>query len=507
MGDLFLKLLNMSLAASWLIVAVILFRLIARKTPRWMICLLWGLVAIRLICPFSMNSSFSIVPSDEVITKSSLSESHRKLNFTAGVEPVDAMIDEYLGDTSHDGTSVAYDDGNILMSGLGVIWICGVFGLLLYAVIMNLRLRRYLKETVLLRKNIYFCDYVRAPFVYGLLRPNIYLPSGIDESDMEYVIAHEKAHLQRKDHIWKVVAFLILAIYWFHPLSWAAFILFCRDIELACDEKVIKNLTMTEKKAYSESLLSCSFKKRIALVYPLAFGEVGVKQRVKAILRYRKPAFAVILISFLAIILIGICFFTTKPQGDQNTGMPPRDLSPAQIEKGKKEIELKQMLLDYDKDHIVEVSVFLQEDDDAITAADILVVSKEKIMNAEEQDKIQALASEYLKLDVHNINLECVDSEKFFQEDIILRDADEDLTIDKNSLYSDYIGDTMASKIKDAYGFLDCKVEVHYSEDEIVSADVYVVKNDEKDVAETDILDYVSESLGISAQDVSLSLN
>lgn len=413
MSNIFLKLLNMSFAASWLIVTVIILRLIARKTPKWIICLLWGLVAIRLICPLSIKSSFGVVPSDEVIPKSILSESHHKLNITTGVEPLDAMVNEYLEDTYNGGTSVVYDYGNILMSRLGVIWICGVFGLLLYAVIVNLRLRGHLKEAILLQEKIYLCDYVCSPFIFGFFCPYIYLPSGIDESDMEYVIAHEKVHLQRKDHIWKMIAFLILAIYWFNPLSWAAFILFCRDIELACDEKVIKNLSVAEKKAYLESLLTCSFKKRIAIVYPLEFGEVGVKQRVKYILHYKKPTFAVILLSFLAFTVIGICFLTNALREEQTMVMIPTDASPTQIQIHKKENELEQILLDYYKENIVEVSVLLQDFDNAVTSANILVVSEEKNTDVDEQNNMTAFVSEYLNLDAHNINLEYVDSETF----------------------------------------------------------------------------------------------
>lgn len=414
MSDIFLKLLNMSLTASWLIVVVVILRLIVRKTPRWIICLLWGFVAIRLVCPFSIESPFGLVPSDEVIPKNILSEAHHKLYITTGVKTLDAMVNGYLGDTYHEVTSVVYDYGNILMSKLGVIWICGVFGLLLYVVIMNLRLRRHLKESILLQEKICLCDYVRSPFIFGFFHPYIYLPSGIDESDMEYVIAHEKAHLQRGDHIWKMAAFLILAIYWFNPLSWIAFILFCKDIELACDEKVIKNMSAAEKKEYSESLLSCSFKKRIAIVYPLAFGELGVKQRVKSILSYKKPTFAVLFLSFLAVIVIGICFLTNASQEYQFNESIPTDLSPALVQTKKKEIELQQVLLDYDKDNITEVAVLLQDLDNVDSSANIVVVGKEKVMDEDEQNNMKTIASEYLNIDGLNIYLVYVDSETLY---------------------------------------------------------------------------------------------
>ena len=156
---------------------------------------------------------------------------------------------------------------------------------------------------------------------------------------------HEKAHLQRKDHIWKVAAFFLLVVYWFDPLSWATFILFCRDIELACDEKVIQNLSMPEKKAYANSLLSCSVKKRLMIVYPLTFGEIGVKQRVKFILNYKKPGFWAVSFSSLACVMIGICFLMTLPQKSQTTVMMPADASPMQIQKYKKENKSPNSLL------------------------------------------------------------------------------------------------------------------------------------------------------------------
>lgn len=412
MGDIFLKVLNMSLAAGWLMAVVILLSLIAGKVPRWIVCLLWGLVAIRLVCPFSIESPFSAVPSDEVIPESILSASQRTLHITTGVKPVDTLVNEYLGDTYFEGISVPHDYGNILMSEAGVIWLCGVSGLQLYAVVMNLRLRRKLKEAVLLQEGIWLCDHVGSPFIFGLFRPRIYLPSGSDGSDMEYVIAHEKAHLQRKDHIWKTAAFLLLAVYWFHPLGWAAFLLFCRDLELACDEKVIRDFSMPEKKAYAGALLSCSFRKKVSIAYLLAFGEVGVKKRVKSILNYKKPGFWVVSVSLAACIVIGIGFLTTLPQEHQ-TGGEISDAESARRQRHKTEMELKQMLLDYDRENIVDAVVFLSEKDSEIKYVNIMVEGRDEIINAEKQDEIRALVSEYLDLDAQNISLiceECADS-------------------------------------------------------------------------------------------------
>ena len=402
MGNVFLKLLNMSLAANWLIAAVIILRLIARKTPKWIICLLWGLVAIRLICPFSIESSFGLIPSGDTASTNILSELYHKSNTATGMAMLESAENWYSGDY-----------GNILVPVSGVVWICGVFGLLLYTIIVNFRLRGHLKEAILFRENIYLCDYVRSPFIGGIFCPAIYLPSGIDELDMGYVVAHEKAHLQRKDHIWKMMAFSILITYWFHPLIWISFALFCRDIESACDEKVIKNFCMTEKKAYSRSLLSCSFKKRVAIVYPLTFGGIGVKQRIKSILNYKKPEFTVLLLSFFCLFLTGICFLTNSPQGYQTNAMISTDASPAEIQRHRKQNEKKKKLLDYDRDNITKISVFLQDSGDEVSFSSIMVVGKKKAMDVNELSDIKALASEYLNLDVLNIDLVYIDNETY----------------------------------------------------------------------------------------------
>lgn len=404
MSSIFLRLLNMSLAAGWLIIAVTVLRMAARNAPRWGICLLWGVVAIRLICPFPIECPFSLVPSYEIIPEDILSEACRKLDIATGVQPVDTLVNGYLGDTYYEGVSVAFDYGNIFMSKAGVLWLCGVFGVLLYGGTAYLRLRRRLKESVLYRERIYRCDHVRSPFVFGFLRPCIYLPSGMDASDTEYVIRHERAHIQRKDHIWKGISFLLLAIYWFNPLSWIAFMLFCRDIELACDEKVIRNLSMVEKKEYSKSLLSCSFRKRIAIVHLLTFGEVGVKRRVKFILNYKKPGFLAVFFSILACIVVAICFMTTLPQEHQSIKIIPATSS-ERIQLRRREYELEQVLLDYDKDNILKVYVTLEDYDTETLFANIFVDCKDEITDTDERAQITNFVSEYLDLDTCQINI------------------------------------------------------------------------------------------------------
>ncbi|MDE6673806.1 MAG: M56 family metallopeptidase, partial [Acetatifactor sp.] len=187
------------------------------------------------------------------------------------------------------------------------------------------RVRRTLREAVLWQDNIWFCDHVKSPFILGIFRPGIYLPSDIGQEQMDYVLAHERAHLKRKDHLWKALGYLLLAVYWFHPLVWVAFILLCRDIEVACDEKVIRNLDMSERKAYSRALLSCSQQRRMVIAYPLAFGEVGVKERVRSVLRYKKPAFWAAGAAIAACAVVAVCFLTNPEQQAEAASLPPID--------------------------------------------------------------------------------------------------------------------------------------------------------------------------------------
>ena len=469
-SELFLKIFEMGLTGSLLIVAVMFFRLIMRKTPKWMICLLWGIVAIRLICPIPIpiQSPFGMVPAEGGITESILSELRSKSEpereaealkleperETEALKPeperemeaskseseqeVEAGLQHGANTSLEAGTSEVLTEGNFEMplyergrnlqpyggrkkrnatDILSAVWLCGVFGILLYGLIGDIRLRSGLKEGILLRENIYLCDHVRSPFVYGLIRPCIYLPPGIGESDMECVIAHEKAHIQRKDPVWKLAAFLLLSVYWFQPLCWIAFWLFCRDIEFACDEKVIRSLGASERKAYSESLLSCSFTKKSAIVYSLAFGEVGVKKRVKTILNYKKPTLAAVVLTIFGFLVIGVCFLTVSPREEQNRMISYVKLSPEERYRVEKEIEIHDMLLNYDKDQIVYVSVILPDLGTADACAQIFLVNREKEMDAVKQDQIRALVAGKLELDESRIDLLCIDEEDFLADD------------------------------------------------------------------------------------------
>ncbi|MGM9661982.1 MAG: M56 family metallopeptidase [Oscillospiraceae bacterium] len=309
-----MKLINTSISATWLILAVIALRLLWKRIPKTVHCALWGLVAIRLICPFSVTSSLSLIPNAEMIPESTLCmEASAQSNHVAvglvtnpalpgiaGVE-VDTTVRQ-VQDFDRYGT---------------LIWAAGMILILSYAIVSYLRLRRKVSASIRTKENIWICDQVDSPFILGILRPRIYLPSSTEESQLSYVLAHEQAHLKRRDHWWKALGFVLLAVYWFNPFIWIAYMLLCRDIELACDEKVVREMGIQEKKAYSETLLAYSTTCRRISACPLAFGEVGVKERVKAVLHYKRPAFWVITFSVAVCVILAVCFLTdpaAKPE-------------------------------------------------------------------------------------------------------------------------------------------------------------------------------------------------
>ena len=310
MSELFLNLLDMSLAATWLIAAVILVRLLLKKAPKWICCLLWVLVAVRLICPFSLESKLSLVPETDPVLPS-IAEAYGPDTPIQGpdVSPEQTRPDDTVQHSAIVVETPTVETVNDLEVA-AIIWLVGMAALLLYALISYLRLRRRVAASMLLHENIRLCDGIDSPFILGLFRPRIYLPSTVTREDMTYVLAHERAHLARRDHWWKPLGFMLLAVYWFNPLVWVAYILLCRDIELACDEKVIREMGDGEKKSYSKALLSCSVPRRMIAACPLAFGEVGVKSRIKSVLNYKKPAFWIIVAALVACIVLAVCFLT-----------------------------------------------------------------------------------------------------------------------------------------------------------------------------------------------------
>ena len=316
MSDLFLKIVNMSISASWLVVAVLILRLVLKKAPKWVNVLLWGIVAVRLICPFSFESALSLIPSAETFPEKIISGP--SFDVQTGITPIDNRINDYLGDRYFEGVTVPTNNGNNVMTILTIVWIIGILLLATYTVISYWRLHRKVDTAVRYKDNIFQSENVSSPFVLGIINPRIYLPFSMNEQDMEHVVAHEQAHIRRKDHWWKPLGFLLLTIHWFNPLMWLAYVLLCRDIELACDEKVIKELGNEQRADYTQALVACSVNRRMIAACPLAFGEVGVKDRVKSVMNYKKPAFWIIILAVIACVIVAVCFLT-NPKQDRYT--------------------------------------------------------------------------------------------------------------------------------------------------------------------------------------------
>ena len=327
MTAVFLKVVNMSAAASWLIGAVLLLRLCLKKSPRWAVCLLWAAAAVRLVCPFSFESSLSLVPSAEVIPQTIITEN--SFDIQTGIEAIDVPVNDYLGDHYYEGVTVPQDNGADVTNTLALVWAAGMAALVLHAVISFRKLRKSLATAVRMEENIFRSEQVDSPFVMGLFRPKIYLPFGLKDGARVHVIAHERAHIARGDHWWKFLGYGVLILHWFNPLVWAGYILFCRDLELACDERAVRALAGPGRAEYTEALLRCSLKKRPATACPLAFGEVGVKTRGKSILLYRKPAFWAVAAAAAACVFLGICFLTNplsrefEMEGDNVSDLDP----------------------------------------------------------------------------------------------------------------------------------------------------------------------------------------
>ncbi len=311
METIFLQLLNRSVAASWLILAILFLRIVLRKAPKSLFCILWALVAIRLVFSISISSGFSLVPSAETISPTILYETTPTI--TSGIPAVNAALNPVI---SKSLTPVPGDSANpiqILLSIISRIWAAGALILFVYAVFSYHRLSRKVSTAVRLEDRIYQCDTISTPFVLGFFRPKIYLPFQLPQDILPFVIAHEKAHIVRRDHWIKPIGYFILCLYWFHPLVWVAYGLLCRDIELACDERVIRHYDSNTKKAYSLALLQCSSTHKAITACPLAFGEVGVKQRIRSVLNYRKPAFWIVILAVAACIVAALCFLTNPP--------------------------------------------------------------------------------------------------------------------------------------------------------------------------------------------------
>ena len=314
MSELFLKIVNMSISASWVVIAVLTLRFCLKKAPKWVNVLLWGIVAARMVFPFSIESVLSLIPSAETISPTVMMEQTPSVQ--TGVPALNHVINPVISSSFTPAPGASANPLQIWIPILTGIWLFGIAALFLYSAVSYWRLHRKVCEAVILRGNIYQSEKVCSPFVLGIIKPKIYLPYHMDSREMDHVIAHEQTHIRRKDHWWKPLGFLLLTIHWFNPLMWLSYILLCRDIELACDEKVIREMGNEQRADYTQALVACSVNRRSIAACPLAFGEIGVKERVKSVMNYKKPAFWIVLASVIVCAVIAVCFLT-NPIGFQ----------------------------------------------------------------------------------------------------------------------------------------------------------------------------------------------
>ena len=304
MTQLFVSILNGSITAGWVVLGILLLRLALRKTPKWILCSLWALVGLRLLWPSTLPSAFSLIPSNQVIPPDMTATATPAIS--SGISLVDRTVNPILTDQVASQEHIL----DSILSVAGWVWLAGVGIMLLFWLVSWLRLRLRLRVCLCLHDNVYICDSIDTPFVFGLFRPKIYLPSAMDATQHSYVLAHEQAHIRRLDHWWKPVGYLFLSLHWFNPFLWVAYWLLCRDIEQACDDKVIKSMSSDQRRGYSEALLCCSLRSKLISVCPVAFGEVGVKSRIRSIWNYKKPAFWVVIIACVATVAASVCLLT-----------------------------------------------------------------------------------------------------------------------------------------------------------------------------------------------------
>ncbi len=308
MESVFLHLLNMSITAGWLVLAVVALRLIFRRAPKWVHCLLWVLVAVRLLCPVSLESALSLIPSAQTVPVEDFLYHTPAIH--SGVPVVDAVVNPVISNSFAPTPGYSVNPMQVVSMVAANLWVLGIVGMVLYAVISTFRLRRRVREAAYVRDNVWQCDAIATPFILGIIRPRIYLPTLLGAEEAKSVVAHEQAHLARRDHWWKPLGFLLLTVYWFNPLLWLGYILLCRDIEAACDERVVRDMDAEGRKEYSRILLSCSAPRRLVTACPLAFGETGVKSRIKAVLNYKKPAFWLVVVAVVATVAAAVCLLT-----------------------------------------------------------------------------------------------------------------------------------------------------------------------------------------------------
>jgi len=320
MSDIFIRIFNIGITAGWFVLAILLCRPFMKRVPKWVSCLLWAVVGLRLCLPIELESIFSLVPSSEPLPADIMTATSPAIN--SGVYVLNNVVNPIISDSLAPAPAASVSPMQVLIEIAAYVWVGGIILMLGYGTVSYFLLRRKVRVSIKGEQNVYFCDDVDSPFILGVIFPRIYVPSSMSDEALRHVLAHERSHLRRLDHLWKPFGFILLALYWFNPLMWVAYVLLCRDIEAACDECVIKEMTDDAKKDYSRTLLDCSMHRRRIMACPLAFGEVGVKARVKSILNYKKPAFWVIIAALVVTIVLSVCFLT-NPTSDVRELLEP----------------------------------------------------------------------------------------------------------------------------------------------------------------------------------------
>ena len=319
MSGVFLKLANMSITASYLIAAVLVLRLFLCRLPKNLLCWLWALVGLRLALPVSLESALSLIPRSRPIPADIALAPAPAID--SGIPVIDRTVNPVIANNLAPAATASVNPMQVILSLISVIWLVGVAVMLLYAVISYLRLSGQVRVSLRLRGNLYLCDGIPTPFILGIVRPKIYLPSDMKPEFQSYVLRHERAHLRHHDNLWKPLGFLLLSVYWFNPLVWIAYLLFCRDLEMACDERAIADLPEGERKAYSYALLSCAAPGRTMTVCPVAFGENSVKSRIKNVLHFKKASFWVIAAVVVITVIAAVCFLTNPKEEPEEAVM------------------------------------------------------------------------------------------------------------------------------------------------------------------------------------------
>lgn len=318
MAEVFQKVLNMSIAASWLILAVIVLRFLLKRAPKRYTLLLWAVVGLRLALPWSIESALSLIPSAATLPEGIMLARSPALD--TGIEVLNEAINPGFAAAFAPQPGASANPLQVLLPVGSMIWLAGMAALLIWALASWLRLGSRMRTAVRLEGNVYESDRADGPFMLGLFRPRVYLPFGLGEAERGHVLAHEREHIRRGDQVVKLLGFLLLCLHWFNPLVWLAYALLCRDIELACDERVVRGMAAGERADYSQALLDLSRPRRFVSACPLAFGEASVKSRVKSVLNYKKPALWLAALAVVVCVGAAVCFLTDPKAAAEDAG-------------------------------------------------------------------------------------------------------------------------------------------------------------------------------------------